>query len=630
MTKPSPDEHAMLRAALLVAAAAASALAAQFTLGINGGAYEIYLGDSVLFEWDLQGPSTEDLRSLFQGGASVQPAINGSCFGPPLAPWTIINGTASGEIALPLVFVGTATVQFFFINETLAAPVLGQPQPDSIALAASQPATFSVVPLSGSRLRTSSSGPQVGMYWEPWFTPLNFGGWPVAEAIPVTGTYESSQPLMARVHALWMMRAGVHAVGIDWTNNLWSKTDWSQRDPNVQELINDTQLAMGVWGGMRATEGLAAPGAVLLLGLDNGPVASVNAINGELDFMRDALLTNVSVGASGFLADPTTGQPVVAIFDGTGADHSTFQRAPWSIRWMASQLQNDPQWASQLGYWTWMDGVAAPIITPRHSDPSRAEAATAASAYFAGGGWLGSDAAGKRGGATLFNTFSSILARAGRDSSGTAAAIDFLWVNQWNEYAGQGNGQGYGPNKNIYVDIYSSELGNDMEPTDLRACGYARPGVACGGYGWRQYNLLRFLTAWTMDASVAANENVIFITSPPAGFAINGSSNWTVSTEWIRFDAKGVPTTPTSVPTPAGAMIFMVDDETLQATPSGPGQVTLPVPTICQLDPHASFVLQAIMLDESIASYWPLQLLTDDNMQSGSPAVVEVDHFVTC
>lgn len=93
----------------------------------------------------------------------------------------------------------------------------------------------------------------------------------------------------------------------------------------------------------------------------------------------------------------------------------------------------------------------------------------------------------------------------------------FLFVCQWNEFAGellflllmvapfigfagtgQANGQGYGPNHDDYVDSYSAELSNDMEPTSLTACAYARPNTVCGGWCVHCCGLLLLLRAATM------------------------------------------------------------------------------------------------------------------------------------
>jgi len=71
--------------------------------------------------------------------------------------------------------------------------------------------------------------------------------------------------------------------------------------------------------------------------------------------------------------------------------------------------------------------------------------------------------------------------------------LHFLNINQWNEFAGQSNGDGYGPNKDIFVDTYSFEFSDDVEPTDLTICAYPRPNQICKGWGFYYLNLMNAL-----------------------------------------------------------------------------------------------------------------------------------------
>jgi hypothetical protein len=68
-----------------------------------------------------------------------------------------------------------------------------------------------------------------------------------------------------------------------------------------------------------------------------------------------------------------------------------------------------------------------------------------------------------------------------------------------------------GPNHNDYVDSYSAELSNELEPTGPYACAYRRPGVACGAWGMYYVNLLGMLVdaardLRTLDESVVVVE----------------------------------------------------------------------------------------------------------------------------
>jgi hypothetical protein len=63
-------------------------------------------------------------------------------------------------------------------------------------------------------------------------------------------------------------------------------------------------------------------------------------------------------------------------------------------------------------------------------------------------------------------------------------------LHQFNEYTGQGEGHGYGPDKSIYVDSYSNELSDDLEPVSLTAPGFRGDQ---GGWGYHYINLTRAL-----------------------------------------------------------------------------------------------------------------------------------------
>jgi hypothetical protein len=66
-----------------------------------------------------------------------------------------------------------------------------------------------------------------------------------------------------------------------------------------------------------------------------------------------------------------------------------------------------------------------------------------------------------------------------------------IQIHQWNEFAGQIEGQGMGPGikRNVYGDEYNLELSDDLEPTQLDGCGYR----GCGGWGYYYMNLTKAL-----------------------------------------------------------------------------------------------------------------------------------------
>ena len=316
---------------------------------------------------------------------------------------------------------------------------------------------------------------QVGIEYEPWFTPRN-AGWETAEAIPILGRYDSFNRDVIRQHALWLAEAGVDFLLIDWSNNLWGKQHWSERGPGVNELIRATESLLDTYAGMRA-EGIPVPKVVLLLGLDNGPATTTTALNESMRWIAQRYLDNARYRG---LWLEYEGKPLIVLFNGGGpavlAGQPAIDTSRFTVRWMASQLQSSH--LDRRGYWSWMDGTIHPVPT---FHAGACEALTVTPAFFAAGGWTAPAARGRRDGATLREEFQT--ARHFRPR--------FLLICQWNEFAGQPQGQGYGPRHDQYVDCYSAELSNDIEPTSRSLPGYRGPG----GWGFAEYDRMRSLTA---------------------------------------------------------------------------------------------------------------------------------------
>ena len=85
----------------------------------------------------------------------------------------------------------------------------------------------------------------------------------------------------------------------------------------------------------------------------------------------------------------------------------------------------------------------------------------------------------------------------------------FVLLHQWNEYAGQMEGQGYGPKHDIYVDSYSVELSDDLEPVSLTAAGYRGDK---GGWGYYYYNLMTALVRLSQQAEMT---DTLLAVNPP-------------------------------------------------------------------------------------------------------------------
>jgi len=85
---------------------------------------------------------------------------------------------------------------------------------------------------------------------------------------------------------------------------------------------------------------------------------------------------------------------------------------------------------------------------------------------------------------------------------------EFLVVCQWNEFAGTPESA-----SKSYADSYNVSLSNDIEPTSLTDCGYARPNDRpCGGWGFRPLNLLSAMM--TQLRSPSDSTNLITLVSP--------------------------------------------------------------------------------------------------------------------
>jgi hypothetical protein len=353
---------------------------------------------------------------------------------------------------------------------------------------------------------TVPSNPQhlVGMEYEPWFTPLNLT-WQSAEAIPLLGLYQSTDAAILRQHALWLDRAGINFLLIDWSNNLWGKTSWSQRAPNVQQLVGSTTGLLNTYATMRS-EGLPTPQITLLLGLNNGPSTTTTAINEEMAWIYQNYVQNPKYKG---LWVQYLGKPLVVIFNGAGPSDTAGQppisTTDFTVRWMTSQLQSNGMQNS--GYWSWMDGTVHPVVTSYQGQP---EVLTVTPAFFAGGGWTGPQSLGRLGGTTYLQEFTEAM----------QVQPHFLLINQFNEFAGEPRSAA------IHVDTYTENLSDDIEPTSLTDCGY----VSCGGWGFYYLNLTRALVH--MYHEVHPQSTLLAVSNPLRGASVCGPTlqvSWTTA-----------------------------------------------------------------------------------------------------
>lgn len=385
----------------------------------------------------------------------------------------------------------------------------------------------------------SPSESHFGIQWEPWFT----GGarrWGTAQAVPVTGFYSSYDQDVIRQHVLWFMDLGVDFIFPDWTNHLWGKAHWDERPEYVNTLLHATTLALETLAEMR-DEGLPVPRVVIFPGLSNGRPCTMQALNEELDWIDQNYLRNPRF--DGLWLD-YEGKPLIAILDTgavgdkRGAAESAFRipffkqtlemsqaeldafraaqgpvdDARFTLRWMSSQNQTTRH--HELGYWSWMDGVIEPPVTYKDS---AAEAVTVTPSFFNAYGWTdASQAYGRRGGATYIETFKVALQHRPK----------VIFLHQWNEYSGQREGHGMGSDHNIYVDTYSVELSDDLEPVSTTAPGYRGDR---GGWGFYYLNLTQAL----MDVyrGNAQDCTILAVASPLRDAVVSGQTlkvSWSV------------------------------------------------------------------------------------------------------
>ena len=336
--------------------------------------------------------------------------------------------------------------------------------------------------------------------YENWFVNSS---WETAEAVPIIGLYDSYNEDVIRQHILWFVDMGINSILLDWSNHIWGDTHWDQRGEGARTIINNTNVFLEVLANMR-DEGIDVPKVIIMPGLSNGPPATMGALNEELDWIYQNYILNPRFKG---LFQVYDGKPLMVILDTgvignkEGTTESAF-RVPFfkeslsltetklnefrnaqgpiddtyfSIRFMSSQNQLTKH--NEIGYWSWMDGQLKPIVTYLNGKP---EAITVTPSFFERNGWTAPGAYGRLGGTTYLETFNEALKYKPR----------VIFLHQFNEFSGQKNGQSYGENKNIYLDEYSVELSDDIEPVSLTSSGYRGDS---GGWGYYYLNLTHAL-----------------------------------------------------------------------------------------------------------------------------------------
>ncbi len=310
----------------------------------------------------------------------------------------------------------------------------------------------------------------VVMQWENWYSEVNYW-WTTNQAVPLVGLYRTSDENVMRQHIIWMIESGTDVIQCDMSNNIWFINDWGERPPGVNDLLFLNELMLETLAKMR-DEGVDVPRFMALSGVNWTP-NGVKVINQQLDHLHHIYLNNYRWNDLWLRYE---GKPLILLLDLPGAFQSRLAEldSRWTIRFVSVNLEANTQ-QREAGFWSWMDN-AATLVRNAQGEP---EAVTASIGCFNSGGWLDPGSRGRRGGATLVEDWRVVLAERPR----------FVFLHQFQEFAGQMEGQGHGPNHDRYVDSYSVDLSDDIEPTSLTAAAYR----GNGGWGFFYLNLTRAL-----------------------------------------------------------------------------------------------------------------------------------------
>ena len=348
--------------------------------------------------------------------------------------------------------------------------------------------------VSGHLEASQFPGSLIGLQYETYFTKLNVA-WDThrrtdipglnkgtQEAIPLLGTYSSYDVNIIRKHEEWFEHLGIDWLLIDWSNFLWMSPAWEQHQGATREIEETTELLFKTYSQMEK-EGRHPPKLVIMLGLQNGPPVShaLERLNGIVAWTKKAFLDSPQYENQWLYY---YGKPLLTILFNplhpcedlkTATAQSPLEAPDWTIRWMASQLQVDH--AAECGMWSWMDGVIRQVVT--YNSGAAEETVVTPSAFPIPDGWLDPRTVGRDHGAPYLESWEVAF----------ETHPKFIQIHQWNEFAGQPKGMGAGPKHNIFGDEYDAELSDDIEPTQLHACGYR----GCGGWGYYYVNLTKAL-----------------------------------------------------------------------------------------------------------------------------------------
>ncbi len=146
--------------------------------------------------------------------------------------------------------------------------------------------------------------------------------------------------------------------------NVLAGTPWDARGTGIQELINATSLALHTYRLLRA-EGHDAPRAIIMIGLQNGPPADPKALADESQWIHDNF---VVAEPAAFVSLPNDHLPLLIVLAcGMGETPNasitqTISRGLFTIRYMSTQMQENPDLGLKKGFWSWMDGALPSLL----------------------------------------------------------------------------------------------------------------------------------------------------------------------------------------------------------------------------------------------------------------------------
>lgn len=328
--------------------------------------------------------------------------------------------------------------------------------------------------------------------WEGWFTKNNIT-WSTAEGVPLLGFYWSEDRRITRQHLIWLMESGVDSLVVDWSNHIWYLTDWNDISVGSHEILYTTDLLMEELAAIREA-GYPAPTMSLLIGISHIRPDGPNAVNGQLAHIYKQYVENPKFKG---LYQEIDGKPVVQVLD-LGASYlndGIKLDDRFAIRYTA--VNSETRKLHERGFWSWMD--LDPQVTLNKDGKN--EAMTLAAGCFDTGGWKGKNARGHDNGATLVEDFSKAM----------QARPAFMQIHQFNEFAGQIEGQPAGQIPDLYVDCYSANLTDDIEPTAITTPAYR----ANDSWGFFYLNLMRQLIDLYKQQSNQETTVIVFKTPKP-------------------------------------------------------------------------------------------------------------------